>query len=397
MPNADAEKSIRSDLDRCVKCGMCLPECPTYRLEANENESPRGRLALIEGMIGGQLKGDTALITHLDNCLACRRCERICPSQVPYGRLIDAARERLFPDRRPRLSDLIRNPAVLSAGARLARTVPAALSRPFGTLHRMHQIARALPSTAPAPAPGDYRPATGQTRGHVGLFPGCLGRVQQSGALAAALQLLRHAGYRVSVPKAAACCGALAQHAGDADGARRLAAHNRRAFSGGLDAVVSVASGCGIHLDGYQPPLASPHLDISRFLLEHARLGPEDFAPLPRSAALHTACSVENVYRGASWARALLALIPELRVTAVGEPGQCCGAAGDYMLRRPQTAASLRAPVIEQTLAGGHALLLTGNVGCAMHLALGLRQRAVQIEVLHPVELLARQLVNARG
>ena len=64
------------------------------------------------------------------------------------------------------------------------------------------------------------------------------------------------------------------------------------------------------------------------------------------------------------------------------------------MLRRPQTAASLRAPVIEQTIAGGHALLVTSNVGCAMHLAAGMRERGAQIEVLHPVELLARQLLG---
>jgi len=397
MKNGDTEKSIKSDLDRCVKCGMCLPECPTYRLETNENESPRGRLALIEGLTSGRLKADSALVGHLDNCLACRRCERVCPSQVPYGRLIDAARERLFADRKPRLTDLMRNPALLRAGVRIARTVPEALSRPFGALHRMHEIARALPVTAPAPPPGDYAPDTGQTRGHVGLFPGCIGNVQQSGALAAALRLLVHAGYRVSVPKTAVCCGALAQHAGDAAGARRLAATNQRAFGQELDAIVSLASGCGIHLDAYRPPLAAPHLDIGRFLLEQAELRPNDFAPLPVSVGLHTACSVENVYRGSQWARALLDLIPELRVAAVGEPGQCCGAAGDYMLRRPQTAASLRAPVIEQTVCGEHPLLLTGNVGCAMHLAAGLREQGAQVEVLHPVELLARQLLGRKG
>ncbi len=396
MENGDTEKSIKSDLDRCVKCGMCLPECPTYRLETNENESPRGRLALIEGLSSGLLRADSALIGHLDNCLACRRCERVCPSQVPYGRLIDAARERLFADRKPRLTDVIRNPAVLRAGFRVARTIPAVLSRPFGTLHRMHEIARALPATAAAPTPGDYAPDTGQTRGHVGLFPGCIGNVQQSGGLAAALRLLLHAGYRVSVPKAAVCCGALAQHAGDAAGARRLATINRAAFGQELDAVVSLASGCGIHLDAYRPPLAAQHLDISRFLLEHAGLQPDDFAPLPVSAGLHTACSVENVYQGAQWARALLDLIPELRMTAVGESGQCCGAAGDYMLRRPQTAANLRAPVIEQTMSAGHALLVTSNVGCAMHLAAGLRERDAQVEVLHPVELLARQLLGRK-
>ena len=83
MPYDDSD--LRSDLDRCVKCGLCLPECPTYQLDTDEAESPRGRIALIEGFINGHIDADATLTEHLDNCLACRRCERICPSQVPYG------------------------------------------------------------------------------------------------------------------------------------------------------------------------------------------------------------------------------------------------------------------------------------------------------------------------
>lgn len=394
MQNPDAEQAIKSDLDRCVKCGMCLPECPTYRLETNENESPRGRLALIEGLISGQLPRDAAMARHLDSCLACRRCERVCPSQVPYGRLIDAARERLYPGRTPRLGDLLRRPALLRTGLRLARAIPGAVSRPVPPLHRLHAAARALTSTGPAPAPGDYAPFTGRPRGRVGLFAGCIGRVQQGGAIASALRLLRHCGFNVWVPEAQPCCGALARHAGDADAAERLATGSRALFGREMDAVVSLVSGCGVHLDDYQPPLPAPHFDIHRFLLERGGLRPSDFSPLARDVALHSPCSVENVYRGAQWVSTLLELIPGLQIEPIGVAGQCCGAAGDYMLRRPQTAARLRSPLVEQTLDNGHTLLLTANVGCAMHLAAGLRERGAQVEVLHPVDLLARQLLD---
>jgi glycolate oxidase iron-sulfur subunit len=62
------------------------------------------------------------------------------------------------------------------------------------------------------------------------------------------------------------------------------------------------------------------------------------------------------------------------------------------MLRRPDAAERLRRPLIEQLPQGEQQILLTSNVGCAMHLADGLRSSGRTVEVLHPVELLARQL-----
>jgi len=392
MHHPAAPQDLKRELDRCVKCGMCLPECPTYRLQGDENESPRGRLALIEGLVDGRLRGDDALARHLDSCLICRRCERLCPSQVRYGYLIDHGRA-LLPRRRGRwLGRWIENPRLFQAGTRMARAVPTFLSWALGgRLRRLHEVARALPRSAAGPRPGDYPAIGGPAKGRVGLFTGCTGQALQGGALDAALTLIRHAGYTVTVPPAS-CCGALSQHAGDQARAEGLADHNRALFADGIDALVSIASGCGIHLDAYRPPLPVRHLDIGRFLLEEGGFSSADFMPLPGRVALHTPCSMENVYRGGEWARALLALIPRLEVVAVGETGQCCGAAGDHMLREPDRAARLRRPLVEQLAGGGFTQLATGNVGCAIHLAAGLENDARRLEILHPVEILARQL-----
>ncbi len=85
-----------ADADKCVKCALCLPHCPTYRQSLDEGESPRGRIALMQGLATGALEITPALSGHLDRCLACRACEAVCPAEVPYGKLIDAARALLI-------------------------------------------------------------------------------------------------------------------------------------------------------------------------------------------------------------------------------------------------------------------------------------------------------------
>jgi glycolate oxidase iron-sulfur subunit len=391
MADTIAPESLKNALDRCVKCGLCLAECPTYRLTADESESPRGRLALIEGLVHGRLAADRSLLHHLDSCLVCRRCERSCPSSVPYGAIMDAARAITRPDRGRTWRSLLRNPRVQILGARLARRVPAAASQAFPALHRLHRLAGALTPDSSAPQPGLYRAEPGPRRGHVGLFTGCATSVMQGSALHAALTLLRRAGYDVTVPSAV-CCGAMHTHAGDTEGASTQAATCRAAFSDDLDAIVSIASGCGVQLDSYLPALPAPHRDICAFLVEAGFLNRDMFLKASEPIALHVPCTVENVYRGGAWARQLVELLQPGELHVLDSPGQCCGAAGDYLLRYPATADALRAPLIAQLQSTRPAYLLTSNIGCAMHLASGLGDVLPDCAVLHPVQLLAGHL-----
>ncbi|TZF86621.1 4Fe-4S dicluster domain-containing protein, partial [Cognatilysobacter lacus] len=80
--------------DQCVQCGLCLPVCPTYRHDRTEAESPRGRIAVARAWALDALEPTAAGDTHLDNCLACRRCEAACPAGVEYGALLLEARRR---------------------------------------------------------------------------------------------------------------------------------------------------------------------------------------------------------------------------------------------------------------------------------------------------------------
>lgn len=392
MSPDDADSQLKRGLDRCVKCGLCLPECPTYRLAADENESPRGRLALIEGLIDGRIAAGPTITRHLDNCLLCRRCEPVCPSQVRFGELFDSGRARLPARSGVAMRKLLTRPRLMAFVADIANAVPSAWSRPFSRLHLGHRLAQSLDRHESPPQAGDHPAITQPARARVGLFSGCTGATWQPGLLRAAVHLLQQLGCDVVVPAQAGCCGALAAHAGDHAAAEKLAAGSRTLFDGAVDTIVSVASGCGIHLDSYPAPLQAPHQDICRFLAGHAGWQTVQLQPLDATVALHVPCSVDNIYRGSQWAEELLQRIPGITLTRIGVPGQCCGAAGDYMLRHPQRAARLRTPLLDDTSAARAAIVVTSNVGCAMHLAEGLPPA---VEVLHPVELLARQLRGA--
>jgi glycolate oxidase iron-sulfur subunit len=385
----DSDTFLLQELDRCVKCGLCLPECPTYRLRIDENESPRGRLALIEGLLKGKLTAGPALHRHLDSCLGCRRCERVCPSQARFSLLMDDARSRL-PGRMRRLGARLLQRATLQRTATAAgRLVNPLLSQPFRRLHLAHRAARALPMTATSPAPGTQH-GDARAAGRVGLFLGCSARALQAATIRSTTRVLQRAGCDVVIPAQDHCCGALAAHAGDPQGAARAAATTRSVFGDSVDTVVSFASGCGVTIDAFDPPL--PHSDICHFLLQPGRLDDIEFTPTALTVALHTPCTVENLYRGAGWARTLLQRIPGIDVIEVGTPGDCCGAAGDYMLRHPDTADTLRAPLLTQILASRADAVVTSNIGCALHLAMGLQDAGLAVPVIHPVDLLAQHL-----
>ena len=378
MPRLTDEQALR-EADRCVKCGLCLAHCPTYRLQANENESPRGRIALAEALLRGQLGNEPQLLDHLYRCLLCRRCERTCPSGVRYAALMDAARAHA-----PRPHWTTRLARQAQAGdllGRLAQRVPL----PGSTLSA---LARALPPGA-APAPGRY-PASGAPHGEVGLFLGCVSRQYQGRALQAALRVLTRLGYRVLVPAGQARCGALAQHQGDSDTAARQIEANHEAFRG-KGTVLGIASGCSAQLGeslGGRLPVA----DIVSFVRRALDAQAPALRPLPARAALHLPCSAENTLRNGDDHRALLRAIPGLQVRPLGGAGDCCGAAGDQLLTQRAQAEALRRPLLEQLREQAPDYLLSSNIGCALHLAEGAKKAGVQLEVLHPVELLARQL-----
>lgn len=377
--------------DRCVKCGLCLPHCPTYGLAGLEGESPRGRIALMQGLATGRLQPDAILVDHLDNCLGCRACERACPAAVPYGELIDAGRALLVEQGirpgapRRGLAALLRRPRLLHAVTRLARIPGAAwLAAIWGGLPA--RAMSLLPADARAPrrraAPADA------PRGRVQLFTGCVGYALDGQGLDDTRHVLEAAGWAVDVPRSQGCCGAIDLHAGRPGLSARAAQRNLQAFAG-EGPIVACASGCGATLKEYARLAGAPGAQFASRVTEPAELFADAELPLGqaryRDVVLHIPCTQRNVTGAADATRRLLSRLPGLRLREL--PAGCCGAAGETFLSRPELADALLAPLLEDLGRAPPDALVTSNIGCALHFRAGLQRAGLDVPVLSPASL----------
>lgn len=370
--------------DECVKCGLCVPLCPTYRVSRTEAESPRGRIAFAAALAANPASVSASMIDHLDRCLACMTCERVCPSHVRYGELIvttrDELKERRGSSGSRALEWLVRHPVWLRAVMR------------FANLPLVRTFARA-PKIPPMPRFTSVE-LRERTRGRVGLFIGCVASLADRDVHAAAARLLEALGYDVVIPSSQGCCGALALHIGHADIAASTGQATRDAFAD-VDTVLVSASGCfGTLRDHTLAGTAARVRDVHEFVAADPDIERLRFAPLRKKIALHTPCTQANVARADGAIKSLLTRIPELGVIELPTEPRCCGAAGDYFLRHPKTADTLRNEKLDQIESVATDLLVTSNVGCRVFLDNGLRAREDAIAVTHPIVLLAQQLEN---
>lgn len=416
LPVRSADTSLLDLANRCVACGLCLPHCPTYRKTLSEADSPRGRIALMRGVLEGQIPANERFAEHIDLCLTCRACEAVCPSSVAFGRLIDGVRstvkfKRAAESPRPRLArlamnQLIAKPRRIEAVGRMLRLYQRSglqtLVRKSGLLARLSLAAweRQLPFLAKPVRWRQVYPAAGRERGTVGLFLGCVARIADVATLQATIFVLNRLGYAVHVPEKQTCCGALHQHLGESDGALELANQNLSAFGGiKVSAVITTASGCGAHLQEYHlaggegaAGFSSKVMDVNAFLDQADGWDGIKIEPLAERIAVHEPCSQRNVMRAAADAYRLLRRIPQAVVEPLAGNDQCCGAAGMYFLAQPDMAARLREDKICAILTSGAKIVATSNVGCAMHLAVATGTTGTTVEIVHPVTILARQL-----
>lgn len=403
----------------CVHCGLCLPACPTYLETMDEADSPRGRIHLMKAVVDQRVNPSERVFEHLDRCLVCRACETACPSGVVYHDLIEAVRplvaQRVLGEGKRVKSGVLQWMVgnVLPYPKRAAAAmVPLKVARKvgLGTLagkvagwmgETMGGMAGMVAADERAADIAGFTPAAGEHRGTVIFLRGCVGSVVSGAVNAAAVRVLALNGFDVKLLAGEGCCGALAAHANDPEGARAFAQRLAETLAPtGEVPVISAIAGCGAQLKelGHVSRTDSARAaarrirDITEFLVEVGLRPPTK--RLERVITYHDPCHLVHGQGISSAPRILLDLIPGLQRVELPESEICCGAAGTYVLNQPEMAASLGRRKVAHIAATGATELVTANIGCALQIARHLKDSGRgELRVRHVVELLAEAYV----
>jgi glycolate oxidase iron-sulfur subunit len=413
--------------DRCVRCGLCLPTCPTYVETLVETSGPRGRIALIKAVAEERLDLLSPGFVHqMSECLDCRACEAVCPSGVEYGKILEPARTQIVRAQGPASSwwarlgravlvgRLFQSMGLMRAAARLLklyqRSGLQALIRRTGLLRALglqdvEAMAPRISDRFFVPRDQRFTPP-GYARATAFLHAGCIMHVAFANWNEATVRVLNAAGVEVVVPRGQGCCGAITIHAGEMPRGRELAKRNIEAFEqSGAGVYVINAAGCGSALKEYghlfhgDPAWENRAIAFSanvRDVLEYLdEIGfPErTFGALRGIVTYQDACHLAHAQRITAPPRRLLARIPGIELREMDESSLCCGSAGIYNVTQPEMAQKLQRRKTDRVLEVAPDIVATANPGCALQIRNGLdRAGAQHVAVKHVVELLDESL-----
>lgn len=402
---------VEEIVDRCVQCGLCNPACPTYVIERDERDGPRGRIAMIGDMFSQGSAPTESVRFHVGRCISCMACATVCPAGVDYGRLVGHAkafiRETTVPSVRERILNWFSG-AIIPHPDRLrwlVRTAPI-LSRVGRWLRwvRLKELAT-MADAAPGLSGGRAAfsgPGTAETkrdrRARVILLAGCAQQILRPDINDATIRLLARSGVDVEVSAGAGCCGAVAAQAGDEESARNFARANIDAWSKSVsrqpvDAILSNAAGCGFAVKDYphllrdDPAYADQAAEIASLARDVTEfIGEQGLGPPRRWSSLKIAYQAPCYLRhGQHVVEEPAKLIHDAGFTVVAMPeaDMCCGAGGTYAYREPEIADSLRTRKTQHILAIRPDVVATGSLACLKHL-----EPATSTPIVHVVELL---------
>ncbi len=407
---------MRLDDLNCIRCGLCLAVCPTYREVLSETASPRGRAVLARKGLEGELGLSPNLIEQMYACFDCLACNELCPVGIRPADLAVAMRrvdEQLLPAAwkktlfgslipKPRRMELATLPLRLYEKMGLRRLVYALglrrlLPRQLRDMEAMlpHIPQRPLRQVLP-----EVSQANGESRYRVGFFLGCAQSLLFAEESAATLRVLNHIGCTVVTPKETVCCGMPARGYGRLDLVQEQARHNIALFEQAqVEIIVTDCATCGSTLKDYGKFLADDTVwaaraadfsakvrDISEFLMHIPLEKPQ--GRIEARVSYHDPCHLRRGQGVWQQPRELLKMIDGLEFVELPEADWCCGSAGSQLITHYETSQKVLQRKMDNLESTQANYIASGCPGCQMQLNVGVRWRGLDVRVVHPITLL---------
>lgn len=409
----------------CIRCGLCLAACPTYREYLKETASPRGRVALARKGLQGELELSPNLIEQMYGCFACMACNDLCPVGIKPADLALSMRHVQEQLRPAKWKEFLFGDLLSNAGRIEVATLPLRLYETLGVrklfyllgLNRlMPQKLRDLEAMLPKIPVRPLRRvlpevtrAYGEERRRVGFFLGCAQSLLFASQSAATLRVLARNGCTVITPKEVECCGMPAKGYGRPDLVEEQARHNIAVFERcNVDTIITDCATCGSMLKEYGSLLAKDVQwkaraeafgrsvkDISEFLCEIPLRKPA--GRVERKVTYHDPCHLRRGQKIWNEPRRLLSMIEGLEFVELPEADWCCGSAGSQLITHYETSTRVLGRKIDNIAKTEATVIASGCPGCQMQLNTGLKRHGLPVSVVHPVTLLDEAYGGADG
>lgn len=409
-----------SELYKCVHCGFCLQACPTYVETGLETESPRGRIALMKAVNEARINITPALIKHWDLCIQCRACETVCPSGVPYGRLIEATMTQIKPLRKSNIVSKLMS----SLSLKYILVNQTRLTLLIGILRiyqrsglqkalrmssflkiispKLAELERSLPSVPSRffKATGQVIPSKSKSKTRVALLSGCIMPLIHGPQMEALVRVLARNNCEVIIPKEQKCCGAINTHVGDLNTARTLARRNVDVFlESNVDSIVIGSAGCGSRMKEYDHLLkddveyaekaqkfSKMVKDIHLFLAELPLDAPK--ASLNYKITYQDSCHLSNAQKITKQPRELLKSIPGIKFVELSNASMCCGGGGTYTITEREFSLKVLETKMNAIKNSEAEIIATANPGCVLQLQYGVNNKNLPVDVRYVTDLL---------
>jgi glycolate oxidase iron-sulfur subunit len=400
----------------CIRCGLCLAVCPTYREYLSETASPRGRVVLARKGLEGDLELSPNLYEQMYACLDCMACDEICPVGIHPAEL--AMDMRLLQEQKqPKLwkrtlfQELLPRPGRMELATwplrlyerlgirRLVYTFGLPSLFP-GKLRTMEAMLPHLPQRPLRQVLPEITKADGVSLHRIGFFLGCAQSLMFADESAASVRVLARNGCTIITPKETVCCGMPAMGFGRIDLVQQQARHNIALFEKAeTEFIVTDCATCGTTLKDYGRLLADDPAwsaraatfstrvrDISEFLLSIPLQKPR--GRVEARVTYHDPCHLRRGQGVWKQPRELLKMIDGVEFVELPEADWCCGSAGSQLITHYETSLKVLKRKTEALASTKANFIASGCPGCQMQLNLGVRRAGLDVKVIHPVELL---------